>query len=77
VGSRQDGRLRAENVLDVGYDRAAIADAVRRALHDEGTRERARHCRHPYGDGRCGEIVAATLATVDLGPRLLRKRMTY
>ena len=77
VGSRQDGRLRAENVIDVPYDRAAIAASVRRALTDEAVRDRARRCRHPYGEGRCGEIIAAALASVELGPRLLRKRMTY
>ena len=77
VGSRQAGRLRAENVLDVPYDRAAIATAVRRALEDETIALRARTCSRPYGDGRCGEIVAERLASVALGPELLRKRMTY
>lgn len=77
VGTRQAGRLRAENVIDVPYDRRAIADAVRRALFDEETRARVRHAGHPYGDGRAGEIVARTLATVELGPRLLRKRITH
>lgn len=77
VGPRQEGRLRAENVIDTPYGRQPVAAAVRLALYDETTRARARHCRHPYGDGRCGEIVAEALATVDLGPRLLRKRMTY
>lgn len=77
VGSRQEGRLRAENVLDAPYDRRAIAAAVRLALGDEPTRARARRSSHPYGDGRCGEIVAAVLASVALGPELLRKRITY
>jgi len=77
VGTRQLGRLRAENVIDAGYDRDAIARAVSAALHDEETRTRARKCSKPYGEGRCGEIVAARLAEVPLGERLLRKRMTY
>ena len=77
IGSRQEGRLRADNVIDTPYGRQAVAAAVRLALYDEAVRARARHCHHPYGDGRCGEIVASALATVELGPRLLRKRMTY
>lgn len=77
IGTRQAGRLRAENVLDVPQDRAGIEAAVRQALFDSAVRERARTCSHPYGEGRCGEIVAATLASVELGSRLLRKRMTY
>jgi UDP-N-acetylglucosamine 2-epimerase (non-hydrolysing)/GDP/UDP-N,N'-diacetylbacillosamine 2-epimerase (hydrolysing) len=77
VGSRQLGRLRAENVIDVGYDWGEIAEAVHAALFDEETQTRARQCGRPYGEGRCGEIVASRLAEVPLGERLLRKRMTY
>jgi UDP-hydrolysing UDP-N-acetyl-D-glucosamine 2-epimerase len=77
VGSRQAGRLRAENVLDVDYDRRAIAAAVRTALFDETVRERARQASHPYGSGRAGEVVARTLATIELGSRLIRKKLTY
>ena len=47
IGSRQDGRERGPNVVDVGYDRAAIAAAIRR---------RSRTGRitpaHLYGDGK-------------------------
>jgi len=32
VGSRQQGRLRAHNVVQVAYDRVAIADAIRRQV---------------------------------------------
>jgi len=77
VGTRQAGRLRAENVIDVDYDRGTIAGAVRAALFDETVRARARGCRQPYGAGRAGEIVARTLASVELGPHLLRKKLTY
>ena len=35
VGSRQMGRERAVNVLDVGYDRKEIEAALRKALFDE------------------------------------------
>lgn len=77
VGSRQKGRLRAENVIDAGYNRADIAEGTRAALFDEAVRARARKCGKPYGEGRCGETVASRLAEVPLGERLLRKRMTY
>ena len=35
VGERQRGRTRASNIIDVPQDRAAIAAALTRALHDE------------------------------------------
>ena len=61
VGSRQAGRERGGNVIDVAYDRSAIATAVR-------SRWEAGRCAQStiYGDGRAGERIAALLAEVEL-----------
>lgn len=77
IGLRQAGRLRAENVLDVGHDRHAIGAAFRCALGDDAFIARARACRNPYGDGHAGERIAKVLASVEIGPRLLNKQITY
>jgi UDP-hydrolysing UDP-N-acetyl-D-glucosamine 2-epimerase len=77
VGSRQNGRLRADNVIDVGYNRDEIINAVRKALDDEGFRRRCRNSKNPYGAGNAGEQIAHVLATIDINMRLLQKRMTY
>lgn len=77
IGSRQEGRQRAENVLDVPHDHDAIAQAIRATLTDEGLIRRARACTNPYGDGRAGERIAATLAAVPLDRSVLQKRLNY
>lgn len=77
VGPRQQGRLRADNVLDVPYEAAAIEAAVRRATYDEAFREQCRTCRNPYGAGDAGAQVAEVLATMPVDRRLIQKRMTY
>ncbi len=77
IGSRQAGRLRAENVVDVGYDREEIRAAVVAALSDEVLIAPARACHNPYGDGHAGEKIAGVLATIELGPAVLTKRMAY
>lgn len=77
VGSRQRGRLRANNVIDVAYDRDEILNAVRKALRDEKFRDQCRHCQNPYGAGNAGEQIAHVLATVETDRKLLQKRMTY
>jgi UDP-N-acetylglucosamine 2-epimerase (non-hydrolysing)/GDP/UDP-N,N'-diacetylbacillosamine 2-epimerase (hydrolysing) len=77
IGSRQRGRLRAANVLDVDYDAAAIARAIRQCVHDPVFRELCRSCENPYGEGRAGERIAEVLATIPIGPGLTRKRLTY
>lgn len=73
VGIRQQGRLRAANVIDVGDRREEIEAGIRRALQP-GFRESLRGLVNPYGDGRAAPRIADVLAAVDLGPRLLRKR---
>jgi UDP-hydrolysing UDP-N-acetyl-D-glucosamine 2-epimerase len=69
IGNRQHGRQRGGNVIDVGHDATAIADALRRQIT---------HGPFPadslYGDGRSGEKIAAILATADPA---LDKTITY
>jgi UDP-hydrolysing UDP-N-acetyl-D-glucosamine 2-epimerase len=77
IGSRQEGRLRGDNVLDAGYDAAAVAAAIRRCLHDEPFRAVCRAADNPYGIGDAGAKIADRLATIEYDrTRLLRKRMT-
>jgi UDP-hydrolysing UDP-N-acetyl-D-glucosamine 2-epimerase len=73
VGDRQRGRLRAANVLDVTADRAAIAEALRRAL-DPAFRRSLAGLANPYGDGHAASRIARVLREVPLGPQLTRKR---
>jgi len=69
VGSRQDGRERGPNIIDAPYDRAAIADAVRRQVA-HGPYVPA----HIYGDGTAGVRIADVLART---PLHVQKRIQY
>jgi UDP-hydrolysing UDP-N-acetyl-D-glucosamine 2-epimerase len=69
IGSRQTGRERGRNVIDVAHDRGAIAGAIR----DHITRGRPEPDRL-YGDGKAGERIADTLARADL---TIEKRLAY
>jgi UDP-N-acetylglucosamine 2-epimerase (non-hydrolysing)/GDP/UDP-N,N'-diacetylbacillosamine 2-epimerase (hydrolysing) len=77
IGSRQAGRLRAENVLDAPHDQEAIRSAVACALNDETFRARARAARNPYGDGHAGEQIVEVLVSLEIGPQLLKKQIAY
>lgn len=69
IGSRQQGRERGRNVIDVEHDRAAIAAAI----HEHVRRGRPQS--DPlYGDGRAGVRIADCLATA---PLTIDKRLTY
>lgn len=75
IGTRQQGRLRAENVIDAGYDAEEIGDAIRCCLFDADFRAVSAACDNPYGVGDAGVKVAEVLAEVPLGQALIRKRM--
>lgn len=77
IGTRQQGRLRANNVLDVSYHADETVAAIRRCVEDEDFRRQCQTCDNPYGAGNAGPRIAEVLATVPLDTRLLRKRMTY
>ena len=73
IGTRQQGRIRPANVVDVGYDRAEILAGIRKAL-DPDLRDRVRGMASPYGCGRASERIVKTLKEVALDDRLIVKR---
>lgn len=77
IGNRQRDRARGPNVIDVDYDRKAIAAAVRRAV-DPAFRASIRGAESPYlCDGRVSERIVEILKTVPIDDRLLRKQLAY
>jgi GDP/UDP-N,N'-diacetylbacillosamine 2-epimerase (hydrolysing) len=77
IGSRQAGRLKAENVIDVPHDKNAIVDAIKKGLYDPAFRHLVSKCNNPYGNGNAAEQIIRVLRDVDLTPRLLRKKIAY
>jgi UDP-hydrolysing UDP-N-acetyl-D-glucosamine 2-epimerase len=73
VGRRQQGRLRAANVIDVGETRDEIVAGIERALAPD-FRASLAELENPYGDGNAASRIVAALEAVELGPRLLEKR---
>jgi UDP-hydrolysing UDP-N-acetyl-D-glucosamine 2-epimerase len=69
IGSRQAGRERGKNVLDVGYDHREIEDAIRQQLQ-HGSYEPD----YIYGDGNAGEKIAETLHSFEFR---LQKKISY
>ena len=69
VGSRQAGRQRGTNVIDVDYDRTTATAAIERHMA---------HGPYPsepiYGDGCAGERIAGILASVEV---TVQKRIAY
>lgn len=77
IGTRQAGRERSTNVIDVEYNRREIVKAVKKALYDKEFREKVRKCKNPYGDGKAAERIVKILAEIEITPSLLQKKITY
>lgn len=75
VGNRQQGRLRASNVIDVGYDSEAIRKAIEQSLSPE-FRAQMPAVINPYDeqrDGRASYRIKQALKSVDLSEACTKK----
>lgn len=61
IGSRQRGRERAENVMDVEFDKKEIVNAITIALSNEEFINKIKKCKNPYGDGQTSSYVIRIL----------------
>ena len=73
IGPRQQGRLRAGNVIDAPCEASAIATAIHRAPNSD-FRSSLRGLVNPYGDGLASERIVGRLAECNLDSDLLVKK---
>ena len=77
IGCRQQGRERAENVIDVQYNREQITSAIQKAVYDKDFRKRLRNCKNPYGSGNTGRKIADILSKIKITDDILQKHLSY
>ncbi len=68
IGTRQKGRLRAANVMDVDHDKDEIKAAVRKVL-----KSGKRDVENPWGDGRASERIVKILKEIRISRDLIQK----
>ena len=73
IGTRQKGRERAENVIDVRYDKEEIKKAIKKAIFDEEFREKVKKCRNPYYKKDSAKKIVETLEKIKITKELLQK----
>ncbi|MCF8266101.1 MAG: UDP-N-acetylglucosamine 2-epimerase [Ignavibacteriales bacterium] len=66
IGTRQQGRERAPNVIDVGYNKTEIVGAIKKAVFDEQFRNFVKTLDNPYGDGHSARRIVEILRTIKL-----------
>jgi len=75
IGTRQQGRIRAANVIDVGYKRADILEAIQTAVSD-AFRQSLHSMENPYASrtNTAVSTIVNVLKRVDLNNSLLQKK---
>ena len=76
IGTRQCGRERSDNVLDVDYNREAIKHSIKKALYDNDFRERMKRCSNPYTQENTEQKIVEILGSLEITDALLRKNYT-
>jgi UDP-N-acetylglucosamine 2-epimerase (non-hydrolysing)/GDP/UDP-N,N'-diacetylbacillosamine 2-epimerase (hydrolysing) len=66
IGTRQQGRERAGNVIDVPNVKESILEAIKKAVFDEEFRSYVKTIQNPYGDGNSAEKIVEVLKGISL-----------
>jgi len=77
IGSRQDGRERAGNILEVDYDKSKIKRAIKRAIDKKKFKQCLVKSKNPYIRRNTNGKIVKILARVKINSRLLQKRIIY
>ena len=76
IGDRQKGRVRAENVIDVGYSKSGIEKGIKKAM-SHAFRNTIRYVKNPYdrySDGKTGYRIKEKLKKLKLDSDLVKKK---
>lgn len=77
IGSRQQGRERSMNVIDVQPTKEKILAAITYALYDSDFRKNIQKCENKFGDGHASERIVDILKKIEINESLIQKQITY
>ena len=78
IGTRQRGRQRGNNVIDVSADQRQIRGAIEQALSPGFRRTLEARCDNPYqGDGNVSGRIVQIVKTIPITDELLKKQVAY
>jgi UDP-N-acetylglucosamine 2-epimerase (non-hydrolysing)/GDP/UDP-N,N'-diacetylbacillosamine 2-epimerase (hydrolysing) len=74
IGTRQNGRLRSENVIDVNHNEDEIINAIKKAIEFNNKGKKVDNL---YGDGNSAERIVEIIKKIDLSNDIIQKTITY
>ncbi len=77
IGTRQNGRLKPKNIIDVKHNSLAIKKAIDKSLYDKNFLAKIKKLKNPYGDGNSALRIISILKKLNLDKNKLQKQITY
>tara|TARA_B110000483_G_scaffold241808_1_gene325786 strand:+ start:1120 stop:2274 length:1155 start_codon:yes stop_codon:yes gene_type:complete len=77
IGSRQRGRISAENVVFIDHNKKNIVEAIDKVRNDTNFIEMVNKCVSPYGNGNTTEKVIKVLKNLIIDNGFIYKNITY
>ena len=77
IGTRQQGRARSTNIIDVEPERHEIIDAIDFALNNKEFQKKIRACKNLFGDGTASQKMVKILKETPLDASVIQKQITY
>ena len=72
IGTRQQGRLKSNNVIDCDYGKENVKKAIIKSQSLKG-----KNFKKIYGNGTSAMLIVAKLKAIDIGLKVIQKRITY
>ena len=77
IGTRQNNRLRAGNVIDCQHNKQKIIKALNKALYNKDFLKKLSKIKNPYGDGNSSKQIVQQILKLNLKKFNTQKTITY
>lgn len=77
VGTRQEGRIKAKSIINVGYNKNQIKRAIRKAITDKKFLDSIKKQKNMHGDGTAAKRIVNILEKLDLKKIPIQKKLSY
>lgn len=74
IGSRQNGRLKPKNVIDVQCDYNSINSKIKKCLFDKNFKKNFKKVKNPYYKKNTGKKIAKIIENIKLNKKLFQKK---
>jgi len=77
IGSRQQGRNRSNNIIDVQSKEKCIMDAIDTVFYSKEFSRKLKTTKNKFGDGFAAEKIVKVLKEISINEKTIQKQITY